>query len=212
MPSQKSTNPRREPKRQRGHERVAALLDAAAESFVTHGYDAATMTEIAARAGASIGSLYQFFPTKLALAAALTDRYSEALQDDLQSLIQRHGMAGDAQLALQLARLLPAVRRRYPAFTVLAESPVTAVNGSAIRKQLREHLRTLLAQRYPHLDDIQRQAAAVVILLLMKATVAVSHDPDLSPRKPALAQLQQTLTLYLASLAQATPTTAAADG
>jgi AcrR family transcriptional regulator len=39
-------------------------MAAAAALFVEKGYDAATMTEIAARAGASIGSLDLFVPTK----------------------------------------------------------------------------------------------------------------------------------------------------
>src|SRR5262245_55307318 len=71
--SQKSTpEPKlREPKRQRGHERVATLLEAAARVFMARGYDAATMTEIAVEGNSSIGSLYQFFPTKLLLAEAL---------------------------------------------------------------------------------------------------------------------------------------------
>ena len=48
----------RTPRLQRGHARVSGLLAAAARVFVNRGYDAATMTEIAAEAGASIGSLY----------------------------------------------------------------------------------------------------------------------------------------------------------
>ncbi len=59
------------PKRARGKQRVAALLQAAAAVFAEKGYEAATMTEIAARAGAPIGSLYQFFPVKEALADTL---------------------------------------------------------------------------------------------------------------------------------------------
>ena len=60
--SQKANLAMREPIRKRGHERVAALLNAAASCFVEKGYDAVTLTEIAARAGASIGSLYSFSP------------------------------------------------------------------------------------------------------------------------------------------------------
>jgi len=51
------------PKRQRGRERVAAILDAAAQLFIEQG-QAVTMTEIAARSGTAIGSLYRFFPTR----------------------------------------------------------------------------------------------------------------------------------------------------
>src|SRR5271157_4526284 len=67
----------KEPKRARGKQRVATLIDAGAELFAEKGYEATTMTEIAQRAGAAIGSLYQFFPSKEALAEALFDRYAE---------------------------------------------------------------------------------------------------------------------------------------
>ena len=67
----------KEPKRERGKQRVAALIDACAELFAEKGYEATTMTEIAQRAGAAIGSLYQFFPSKEALAEALFNRYAE---------------------------------------------------------------------------------------------------------------------------------------
>ena len=59
------------PKRQRGKQRVAELLAAGAAVFAERGYAAATMTESAARAEAPIGSLYQFFPSKEALADTL---------------------------------------------------------------------------------------------------------------------------------------------
>ena len=67
----------KEPKRERGKQRVAALMDAGAELFAEKGYEATTMTEIASRAGAAIGSLYQFFPSKEALAEALFNRFAE---------------------------------------------------------------------------------------------------------------------------------------
>ena len=67
----------KEPKRERGKQRVAALIDAGAELFAEKGYEATTMTEIASRAGAAIGSLYQFFPSKEALAEAVFNRFAE---------------------------------------------------------------------------------------------------------------------------------------
>src|ERR1700761_2898172 len=79
----------REPKRARGKQRVAELLQAAAEVFAEKGYEAATMTEIAARAGAPIGSLYQFFPVKDALADSLVQNYVALLAADLQALQAR---------------------------------------------------------------------------------------------------------------------------
>jgi AcrR family transcriptional regulator len=79
----------REPKRERGKQRVAQLLDAAAAVFAENGYDAATMTEIAARANTAIGSMYQFFPNKETLADALLARYAGHLRSGLQLIEER---------------------------------------------------------------------------------------------------------------------------
>jgi len=72
---------RRLPRQQRGERRVAELLDAAAAIIAETGYDAATMSAIALRAHASIGSLYQFFPNKAAITQALRIRYSRQFDE-----------------------------------------------------------------------------------------------------------------------------------
>lgn len=67
-----STNSlRRQPKQQRGQQRVAKILTAAAEIFAQVGYAAATTQQIADRAKTAVGSIYQFFPDKLAIFHAL---------------------------------------------------------------------------------------------------------------------------------------------
>ena len=55
------------------HERRRQLLDAALEVFVSQGYHAAAMDDIAERAGVSKPVLYQHFPGKLELYLALLD-------------------------------------------------------------------------------------------------------------------------------------------
>ncbi|WP_310490354.1 helix-turn-helix domain-containing protein, partial [Chamaesiphon sp. VAR_69_metabat_338] len=62
---------RRQPKQQRGQQRVAKILTAAAEVFAQVGYTSATTQQIADRAKTAIGSIYQFFPDKLAIFHAL---------------------------------------------------------------------------------------------------------------------------------------------
>ena len=61
------------------HERRRQLLDAALEVFVSQGYHAAAMDEIAERAGVSKPVLYQHFPGKLDLYLALLDQSVDAL-------------------------------------------------------------------------------------------------------------------------------------
>src|ERR1700744_1846564 len=100
----------RAPKRERGKQRVAELLVAAAAVFGEKGYEAATMTEIAARASAPIGSLYQFFPSKEVLADTLVQNYVALLETDLQELETRAtGIDTDT-----LVRALFALLRGHP--------------------------------------------------------------------------------------------------
>lgn len=55
------------------------ILDAAARVFVELGYARATTNKIAEAAGISVGSLYQYFPSKDAIAVELLRRYRESL-------------------------------------------------------------------------------------------------------------------------------------
>lgn len=66
---------RRQPKQKRGQERVEQILDAAAIVFDEVGFEAATTHAIAAKAKTAVGSLYQFFPDKLAIFNALELRH-----------------------------------------------------------------------------------------------------------------------------------------
>ena len=63
---------RRMPVQGRSLARVSRMLDACAELIDEVGYDGLTTTLLAERAGVAIGSVYQFFPDKRAIVAALT--------------------------------------------------------------------------------------------------------------------------------------------
>jgi AcrR family transcriptional regulator len=198
MPPQKSTEARRLPQRQRGHERVAALLEAAAACFVEKGYEGATMTEIAARAGAAIGSLYQFFPTKEALAHALIEKYAQALFAEVAKLAERSEDLDTNELAVRLSTFLITFRRRHPAFVMLVESSsVPAADGMSIRRRLRAELQALLTRRAPHRSAEDMYAVAVTVQQMMKAAVAIHTEPGMPVRQKALSQLQHAMQLYL---------------
>ncbi|MFB9967744.1 TetR family transcriptional regulator [Sinosporangium siamense] len=68
---------RRRPTQRRSARRVERMLDACAELLDEIGYEALSTTRIADRAGVAIGSVYQFFPDKKAIAEALTRRNVE---------------------------------------------------------------------------------------------------------------------------------------
>jgi AcrR family transcriptional regulator len=75
MPARAQTTPRKSPRQARSEATVDAVLEATARVLVKVGYDHASTNRIAAEAGVSVGSLYQYFPSKEALVAALIDRH-----------------------------------------------------------------------------------------------------------------------------------------
>jgi AcrR family transcriptional regulator len=75
MPRRPRTTPRKQPRQQRSQATVEAILDATARVLCTTGYDRASTNRVALAAGVSVGSLYQYFPSKEALVAALVERH-----------------------------------------------------------------------------------------------------------------------------------------
>lgn len=66
--------------------RVERMLDAAAELLDESGPEGLSTSAIAARAGVSVGSLYQFFPDKSAVAEALARRSFDRFSQHLRSV------------------------------------------------------------------------------------------------------------------------------
>jgi AcrR family transcriptional regulator len=87
---------------------VAVILEAAARVFVRSGYARATTNRIAEAAGISVGSLYQYFPSKDAIAVELLRRYRETLL----GLVHRHlEKAEDASFESVVRALVGAILR-----------------------------------------------------------------------------------------------------
>ena len=169
----------KEPKRERGKQRVAALIDAGAELFAEKGYEATTMTEIASRAGAAIGSLYQFFPSKEALAEALFNRFAERAAAafarveelapgrspaELADLFIDHklGQGTDRDVAIALSNVVGGiVERRKPL-------------GDALRGRIA----TILSAGNPALGPDEAAAAAIIVNQVMKMVPALAATED----------------------------------
>jgi len=72
-------NPRKEASQERSRATVEALVDATARILVREGFDKASTNRIAEVAGVSVGSLYQYFPSKEALVAAVIERHQQEI-------------------------------------------------------------------------------------------------------------------------------------
>jgi AcrR family transcriptional regulator len=152
------TAPKKAPQQERSRATVEALIGGTARVLVREGYARTTTNRIARAAGVNIGSLYQYFPGKEALVAALIDRHlrdiggqlaarlagtaGQPLDDMVRALVSAHLELHARSPALQrtLLRAVPAVDRLEPTRELRAQAMamVRALLESR-RDQLRAH-------------------------------------------------------------------------
>jgi len=105
---------RRAPTQKRSRERVDAILANATEMIAQTGSDALRMSELAQRTGISIGSLYQYFPGKDAILAALIRQEAEAFDAALAQAVGRTGELGTSSAVALLAQVTVAHQASRP--------------------------------------------------------------------------------------------------
>jgi len=115
------------------HERRRQLLDAALEVFVSQGYHAAAMDEIAERAGVSKPVLYQHFPGKLELYLALLDESVDALVVAVRGAL-RSTTDNKQRVAATFSAYFEYVAGEGQAYRLVFESDLG--NESAVRAKL----------------------------------------------------------------------------
>jgi len=67
-----------------GHDRPAQILEAAMVCFAKRGFHQASMHDISAEAGISVGLIYRYFENKEAVIAAMADRHEKEIHDVLE--------------------------------------------------------------------------------------------------------------------------------
>jgi AcrR family transcriptional regulator len=183
-----------EPQRSTGKRRVAELMRAGADVIAERGFEAATMAEIAARAGAPIGSLYRFFPSKDALADALIRRYRELVDAAFEKTDSRSGSSTIEEFADDLLGVFAGVRGETPAIVVLldARSDATAWRGDFHAASLRGVISSL-KHRDATLSDEKAHDMAVVLLQNMKTMKSL----DVEQNPGTITELRTMTALYL---------------
>jgi len=187
-----------EPRRRPGRLRVAALLEAGAAVISERGFEAATMAEIAARAGAPIGSLYRFFPNKEVLADALLRRFKNTVDDAFAALDARARELSIAALTDALFAVVDELRGEIRPMAALLDAHLDwSAKRSEFRSAARTHIaRTLMSCR-PHLDAQSAGDIAAILLQLMKMKLQLTREAADAENPRVLNELRKMTQLYL---------------
>ena len=156
MYRQVKTTPRKRPRQERSKATVETILAATARVLVKKGFDGLTTNAVAEAAGVSIGSLYQYFPSKEALVAALIEQHIEEM---------------NAAILHELTRV--------------AQLPMSQAVRAVIELTIRAHsvepeLHRVLTEQVPRVGRLARLAEADGICRRMVAGILAARKDELA--------------------------------
>ncbi len=181
-----SVEPRKAPKQARSKETVDTILEATARVLARRGYAGMNTNAVAEVAGVSVGSIYQYFPNKDALIAAVHRRH--ALQ--MRAIIVRvlSGSPAKATLRAAVDALVGALLRAHlvePELHRVLEMKFPLIEAGKItgepgRQSIFNAVEALIEE---HCREIRRpnpKLAAYIVLEIVESLVhkAVLHPPE----------------------------------
>ena len=161
------TQPRKIPKQSRSRMLVDSLLEATRRALVSFGFEQADTHSVAKVAGVSIGSLYQYFPGKEALVAAVIERQ---LEEDLSNLDQTSGDSPEELLRSLIGSLVGQHRRYSVLYRQLIPRIGSLRRHAFVRKQIASFRERLTDRLYDPQRDSSKEEFSNRIFI---ATVAI---------------------------------------
>lgn len=147
---------------------VARIVESGRTVLLSDGYDAASTNRIAAEAGISPGSLYQYFPNKDAVIAAVVEHYSDHLAEHITAaMTDRFDETGPDMVRATLNALLDALEENAEFLRVVADELPRAENSSrteALEERIVGLVGAYLAARRHELRVSQPTTAAWIMV------------------------------------------------
>lgn len=192
---------RRVPAQERSKQRVERILEAAGHVFGEQGFEAATMEAIAERAETSIGSIYQFFPNKLAVFNALAARYRDRtrvlvdgfLAGPVHELPWRDLLDSAIDAFAAFHENEPGFRAVWVGVHLTAE---VVSEGEAFNREVAKLIQDPIGDKLPGLPRDMRAIVALMIVEVMTAMLILALRRP-SQAKAALDETKRMLHRYL---------------
>jgi AcrR family transcriptional regulator len=176
MARKPATSPRKSASQERSRLTVDVLIEATARVLVNEGYDRASTNKIAAVAGVSIGSLYQYFPSKEALVAAVIDRHMQEMLQVFREAMVKVAMRPVEVAARELVSVMIDAHRVNPKLhRVLREQVPRTGRLENIEAMEREAYTLVRAYLEAHRDELDVTDPGLAAFVCVTAVEALTH-------------------------------------
>jgi AcrR family transcriptional regulator len=135
------------------------IEDAAKQLFIRQGFHATSMRNIGARAGTSLGNLYNYYPTKEAILGSIISKYQKVIDERLKSIFDQITEPLSADDLKRFARLVKQMVNDHHDFWLLMYIDVLEFENRHFRKMfqnLADNLRRRFAKSF---QELQRSGA-----------------------------------------------------
>jgi AcrR family transcriptional regulator len=156
-------------------------VEATARILVKEGFEGASTNRIAATAGVSIGSLYQYFPAKEALVGAVIDRHNDALLEVVRAALAEvvamplgKAVRRIVSVAVEAHRLDPKLHR------VLAEQIPRSGRLQNVEAFNRQYFGSFKGYLEAHRDEIRRVDLDLAAFVCVTSIEALTHNAVLN--------------------------------
>jgi AcrR family transcriptional regulator len=170
------TNPRKNASQNRSRATVDALIEATARILVREGFDKASTNHIAEKAGVSVGSLYQYFPCKEALVAAVMERHNQELMEIVRGALAEVAVLPMEQAVRKLVAAAIKAHRVDPKLhRVLAEQIPRTGRLENIEAFNRENYALFRAYLEAHCDEFRTVDPGLAAFVCVTSIEALTH-------------------------------------
>ena len=170
-------SPRKQPKQARAKATVAAILEAAAQLLVAEGFHNFSTNRIAEVAGVSVGSLYQYFPNKEAVIAAVVDAFADRQFETLANELVDFDAEAEIDAAVyKLIRSLMEAKRAEPELSkVLFEELPNVGQTDVLREWTNRAVTIVRAAMDTRPEEIRPQNRDLAAFILVTACHGIIH-------------------------------------
>jgi AcrR family transcriptional regulator len=134
--SQSTLEPRKSPVQARSAASVEAILKATIQVLLKVGKESLTTTRVAARAGVSVGTLYQYFPNKSALLRAALQRHMDEIGSVLQTVCREQTGSSLEKMATALVTSFLDAKMKDAKTSVVLYSVSSDLDGARISREM----------------------------------------------------------------------------
>jgi AcrR family transcriptional regulator len=171
------TSARKIASQERSRTTVDALIEATARILVRDGFDKASTNRIAREAGVSIGSLYQYYPSKEALVGAVIDRHNQDLMRVARAATAEIGTLPIEQaLRKVVAAAIDAHRIDPRLHRVLAEQVPRTGRLEKVETFNREYYSLFKAFLEVHRDELRAVDLGLAAFVCVTTIEALTHN------------------------------------